>query len=112
MTATDSHDWPETNDPSRKSWVESANTPDTDFPIQKLPIGVFSDASNASPRAGVAIGDAIVDLSALAREGLLGQDASLFAQPSLNAFIATGRAQWRTLRGRAATRRDRTQLRG
>jgi fumarylacetoacetase len=95
--------WHQTNDPKLRSWVESANTSDCDFPIQNLPFGVFSDASNTSPRVGVAIGDAIVDLSVLSREGLLEHDASLFAQPSLNAFIATGRAQWRALRVRLSS---------
>ncbi|WP_321893277.1 fumarylacetoacetase [Paraburkholderia tropica] len=119
MTATNNGDWLATNDPSRRSWVESANAPDTDFSIQNLPFGVFSDAANPTPRVGVAIGDAIVDLSVLAREGLLQQDASLFEQPSLNAFIATGRAQWRALRVRlsglleanSAALRDNTALR-
>ncbi|VXB09655.1 Fumarylacetoacetase [Burkholderia sp. 8Y] len=96
-------DWHQTNDPKLKSWVESANAADSDFPIQNLPFGVFSDASNTAPRVGVAIGDAVLDLSVLAREGLIEQDAALFAQASLNAFIATGRAQWRALRVRLSS---------
>jgi fumarylacetoacetase len=96
-------DWHQTNDPKLKSWVESANAADSDFPIQNLPFGVFSDVSNATPRVGVAIGDAVLDLSVLAREGLIEQDAALFARASLNAFIATGRAQWRALRVRLST---------
>ena len=91
-------DWQQTNDPKLRSWIESANVPDNDFSIQNLPFGVFSDAANPSLRVGVAIGDSIVDLSVLAREGLLKQDASLFTQASLNAFVAKGRAQWRALR--------------
>ncbi|MFL6637511.1 MAG: fumarylacetoacetase, partial [Paraburkholderia graminis] len=58
-----------TLDPSRKSWVESANEPSHDFSIQNLPFGIFSDTandtSNDTRRAGVAIGDEIVDLAAL-----------------------------------------------
>ena len=92
-----------TNDPKLKSWVESANAADSDFPIQNLPFGVFSDASNTTPRVGVAIGDAVLDASVLAREGLIEQDATLFAQASLNAFIATGRTQWRALRMRLSS---------
>ena len=49
-----------THDPARRSWVESANAPDTDFPIQNLPFGVFDDGKGA--RGGVALGDSIIDL--------------------------------------------------
>ena len=38
----------ETHDPSITSWVESANTADTDFPIQNLPFGVFRPAPGAT----------------------------------------------------------------
>ena len=37
----------ETHDPSRQSWVESANAPESDFPIQNLPYGVFSVGGGA-----------------------------------------------------------------
>ena len=48
------------------SWVESANSADTDFPLNNLPYGVFE--SNAlEPRCGVAIGDMILDMAALKR---------------------------------------------
>ncbi|MDQ3219757.1 MAG: fumarylacetoacetase [Acidobacteriota bacterium] len=53
----------ETHDPNLKSWVESANDPHTDFPIQNLPFCVFGRAeTNEEPRIGVAIGDYILDL--------------------------------------------------
>jgi fumarylacetoacetase len=51
-----------THDPSLTSWVESANSPDTDFPIQNLPFGVFSRKGEEERRVGVAIGDQIVDV--------------------------------------------------
>jgi len=51
-----------THDPSLASWVESANSPDTDFPIQNLPFGVFSRKGETERRVGVAIGDQIVDV--------------------------------------------------
>src|SRR5579883_2394195 len=52
-----------THDPKARSWVESANSPDTDFPIQNLPYGIFRRrGSNESPRVGVAIGDSIFDV--------------------------------------------------
>jgi fumarylacetoacetase len=52
----------ETHDPGLKSWVESANRPGCDFPIQNLPLGVFRTQTDDHPRLGVAIGDAILDL--------------------------------------------------
>jgi fumarylacetoacetase len=51
----------ETHDPALESWVESANIPDCDFPIQNLPLGVFR-ANNQTARVGAAIGNAILDL--------------------------------------------------
>jgi len=48
----------ETHDPQLRSWVETANDPATDFPIQNLPFGWFDDGSG--PRRGVAIGDQIL----------------------------------------------------
>ncbi|MCS7023664.1 MAG: fumarylacetoacetase [Bryobacteraceae bacterium] len=52
----------ETHDPALRSWVELANVPGCDFPIQNLPLGVYSTAVDPNPRPGVAIGDAILDL--------------------------------------------------
>ena len=54
----------ETHDSARKSWVESANG-HPDFPIQNLPLGIFSPGNHAA-RPGVAIGDYILDLGGLA----------------------------------------------
>ena len=52
-----------THDENLKSWVESANTPDTDFPIQNLPFCVFARAfTYENVRVGVAIGDFVLDL--------------------------------------------------
>ena len=52
----------ETHDPSLTSWIESANSPETDFPIQNLPFAVFSRKGDSERRVGVAIGDQIVDV--------------------------------------------------
>jgi fumarylacetoacetase len=91
-----------TRDPARKSWIDSANAAQCDFPIQNLPFGVFSVATNPAPRAGVAIGDVIVDLSVLHAAGLLHLPASapqdVFARGALNGFIALGRETWRSVR--------------
>jgi fumarylacetoacetase len=90
----------ETHDPRRMSWVESANG-HADFPIQNLPFGVFSPPGGA-PRAGVAIGDAILDLAGLVRTGLLPQDAAADAllEATLNSFLALGGNPRRALRRR------------
>ncbi|MBE0631847.1 MAG: fumarylacetoacetase, partial [Burkholderia vietnamiensis] len=42
---SDTRDWRATLDPARKSWVDTANDPACDFPIQNLPFGIFSDAA-------------------------------------------------------------------
>ena len=86
-----------TTAPALKSWLDSANQPDCEFPIQNLPYGIFQTADSA-PRAGVAIGDRIVDLSVLAQAGLLQCEASVFAQPRLNDFIALGPQAWHSVR--------------
>jgi len=92
-----------TLDASRKSWVESANEPSCDFSIQNLPFGIFTNGLNATRRAGVAIGDDIVDLAVLESAGLLtvpssSKGDSVFVRDSLNDFIALGRDTWRSVR--------------
>ena len=98
MTATN-----ETHDPALKSWVESANRPDTDFPIQNLPFGVFRRKGTSEPfRVGVAIGDQIFDLGAAAAagvfDGLAARAAQACAGDSLNDFMAMGPTAWSALR--------------
>jgi len=53
-----------THDPALQSWVESANDPATDFPIQNLPLGRFRLEDDADWRIGVAIGSRVLDLRA------------------------------------------------
>ena len=61
-----------THDPQLNSWVEAANFPGTDFPIQNLPLCAFRRAASAEGfRGGVAIGDAVLRLRPLAVEGRL-----------------------------------------
>jgi fumarylacetoacetase len=58
----------ETHNPKARSWLDSANRPGCDFPLQNLPFAVFRRADSAEEyRGGVAIGDQIVDLGALSR---------------------------------------------
>ena len=68
---------------------------DSDFSIHNLPYGIFSEAADGKRRAGVAIGEQVLDLSVLEAEGLLSLDGgSYFNQPTLNAFIDSGRDNW------------------
>src|SRR5258707_5667905 len=95
----------ETHNPELRSWVESANDPNTDFPIQNLPFGVFRRAkSSDAPRVGVAIGDRILDLTVCVQRGLFGHEARAAANaccsPSLNLLMALGRTHWSDLRHR------------
>jgi len=80
----------ESHDPSRTSWVVSANGHDA-FPIQNLPFGVFSPPGEA-PHGGVAIGDAILDLSQAADSDRLSGAAKRAAQAAsastLNALLS------------------------
>jgi len=85
-----------TNDPSLRSWVRSAES--SDFPIQNLPLGIFSEAKGRR-RPGVAIGDYVLDLPAIA--DLLDEDwREDLSQPVLNAWLARGPAAQAELRNR------------
>ena len=101
----------ETHDPALKSWVESAQQPGTDFPIQNLPFAVWRRRGTQEPfRGGVAIGDQVLDLAAVWRSGALqGQGDAVQddwvqaalqagAQSSLNALMALGAPAWSALR--------------
>jgi fumarylacetoacetase len=98
-----------TCDPKLRSWLASANHAGTDFPIQNLPFGIFREASSGvgrpdSGRVGVAIGDQVLDLGALADAGVLdGLPAAVLAacrQSSLNLLMSLGRGAWQSLRRR------------
>lgn len=79
----------QTHDPGLRSWVESANAPGCDFPIQNLPLGIFKrKRGKEAPRGGVAIGDQILDLAAL----------GIKTGPSLNGLAAMGPRVWQRLR--------------
>jgi fumarylacetoacetase len=77
-------------------------SPDSDFPIQNLPYGIFSPKAGGPPRVGVAIGDKVLDLAALHRWGLFDTHRlqNVFAQPALNEFMALGKETWRYTRSR------------
>src|SRR5438445_13515912 len=80
------------------SWVESAAG--SDFPIQNLPLGIFS-VGQRRRRAGVAIGDFVLDLIGIA--DLLDEDwREDLSQPILNGWLARGPEAQRALRSRLA----------
>jgi len=79
-----------------RSWVDGANRPDTDFPLNNLPVGVFSLADGPR-RQGVAIGDRILDLGRAEAAGVLGFGGRLM-QDGWNGFMASGRGEWARLR--------------
>jgi fumarylacetoacetase len=95
----------ETHDVNRKSWIASANAHDTDFPIQNLPLGVFSNAA-CKPRGGVAIGDQIFDIKAALDVGLftgVAADAARFAAGArLNPLMDAGLDHASALRHRVS----------
>lgn len=79
------------------------NIPDnSDFSIYNLPYGVFSTASRR-PRVGVAVGEHIIDMAAVAGRGKLHDlkiPLEVFEESSLNAFMRLGKASWKSVRQR------------
>jgi fumarylacetoacetase len=89
--------------PNVKSWVESANAPGVDFPIQNLPLGLCRRRNtSAQPHICTAIGDYALDLSGCLKQGLLigatPAAAAACGEPSLNALMALGQPHWSSLR--------------
>jgi fumarylacetoacetase len=89
-----------THDKQLRSWVTSSND-HSDFPIQNLPLGVFSREGERK-RVGIAIGDSILDLRSVLKAGLLHGDAEEAATAgsaeTLNDLLALGAAPRRALR--------------
>lgn len=81
-----------------RSWVETANSPDTPFPLNNLPYGAFS-TDGGTPRCGVAIGDRILDVATMERDGLLDFEGTL-TRHGWTAFMALGQTAWARLRDR------------
>jgi fumarylacetoacetase len=91
MSSTDA-----TNDPALTSWVESAQG--SDFPVQNLPLGIFS-VGDRRRHAGVAIGDFVLDLTAIAE--LLNEEwVEDLSQPVLNGWLSRGPEAQEALRSR------------
>ncbi len=96
----------DTTDPRLESWASVAA--ESDFPIQNLPFGVFADGG--LERIGVALGDRILDLAAVAEAGFADDfcERELLTAPRLNPLLAAGRSVWGPLRERLSLllRRD------
>ena len=95
----------ETHDPALRSWIESANDPSTDFPVQNLPFGVFRRReTHDSPRIGVAIGDMVLDATGCVDAGLFDPLSTSVVEAldslTLNRVMALDRDDRRALRKR------------
>ena len=93
----------QTHDATLRSWVASANSPATDFPIQNLPFGIFS-RKGETPRVGVAIGDQIVDVAECEKANVWGADgrdvARLCADSTINRVAESSRDALSAFRAR------------
>ena len=110
-----------TTDPTLRSFLSVP--PESPFPIQNLPYGVFRPEPGVRPRVGVAIGEWVLDLAVLEERGFFGgpelAGRRVFGQATLNAFMALGPAAWheareqisRLLRHDVAVLRDDAALR-
>jgi fumarylacetoacetase len=90
---------PETPDPTLRSFVAVA--PDSHFPIQNLPYGVFRTPDQEKPRIGVRIGDSILDLRVIEHRGFFKPvfgDEHVLCKWSLNKFMGLGRSAWTPIR--------------
>ena len=83
--------------PLIRSWVDTANDPAGPFPLNNLPCGVFS-TPGSGPRCGVAIGDFVLDVTAMERAGHLPLGAILLDRAAWNPLMEAGRDIWDRLR--------------
>jgi fumarylacetoacetase len=101
----------ETHRADLRSWVDAANDPGTDFPIQNLPLGIVRRETGGTPMAAVAIGDEVMVLDVAVRLGLLTglarEAAAACGGGILNPLMALGPNARRALRaGLVDTLRD------
>lgn len=93
-----------TIDPALRSFIPVS--PESHFPLQNLPFGVFRGANDPTPHIGTAIGDWILDLTVLESRNALDvpslRGKNVFREPALNAFMALGRPAWQETRAALA----------
>jgi fumarylacetoacetase len=96
----------ETHDAGLRSWVASAHTPETDFPLQNLPFGVVQRDGAGPARVAIAIGDDVLDCHAAADAGFFDDLApgvrDALRATTLNPLMAGGRADARAVRAMAS----------
>jgi fumarylacetoacetase len=82
-----------------RSWIESANTKQTDFPLNNLPYGVFT-VSDSDPHCCVAIGDMVLDVTSLEELEILepSKNEKVFNEPYWNSFMELGPETWALFR--------------
>ncbi|MEX0928853.1 MAG: fumarylacetoacetase [Balneolales bacterium] len=113
---------PDTTGPLLHSFIPVR--PGSHFPIQNLPYGVFQPLAGGEPRIGTAIGEYVLDLAELEKQGFFEEDdllhgTGVFAKGALNAFMKLGRPAWtqarerlsRLLRSDEAALRDNAAIR-
>ncbi|HMB62625.1 MAG TPA: fumarylacetoacetase [Eudoraea sp.] len=96
------------NDPAKKSWIPVL--PESDFPIQNIPFGVFLTRDDVIT-IGTRIGDYAIDLGALQQLGYFKDiplTEDIFLQDTLNDFISDGKKTWRLVRNRISEIFDHT----
>ncbi len=83
-----------------KSFIEIK--PESHFPIQNLPYGVFELKVGSDPVCGAAIGEYVLDLSVLEEKGFFKKtnlgESRVFSKPYLNDFMSKGRETWKQVR--------------
>ena len=82
-----------------RSWIESANTKETDFPLNNLPYGVFT-VSDSDPHCCVAIGDMVLDVTFLEEAKIIlpSENEKVFSEPYWNSFMELGPETWNLFR--------------
>lgn len=84
------------NHPDLRSFIEVKQH--SDFPIQNLPYGAFSNSKFSIPQIGIAIGEYILNLSALERDGIIKTSTDIFQSGTLNKFMDYTPDFWREIR--------------
>ena len=76
--------------------------PNSCFPLQNLPYGVFKLKVGSEPAIGAAIGDYVLDLAVLEKKGFFEKtnlgDEKVFSRKTLNDFMSKGRKTWKQVR--------------
>ena len=85
--------------PLIRSWVKSANSPNTNFPLNNLPYGVYT-VNNQDPHCCVAIGDMVLDVTLLEKNKIISPSSRtcVFQDPSWNKFMELGSSSWSKFR--------------